>query len=272
MAIKTAPISKDRLKIGRFVIPYRVYGNGGPALVCLNGVQQSMAMWHSFIARFSRYYRIVVFDLPGQGQSRIEHGPANTSVDEQVEILRGVVDAAAVENITLCSASWGGVVALAFARKYPDSVRRLILAGMGTRPNKTMVETIEKGCRIDENQRERMASVLIESFGENLPETMKTRAAAQFQRARALRPLDEEPRRPRRFQRHHRRDRPPQRGERPHHRSGGRQVPRRPDPQLPPARRQERRPLSPPGRSRRPRYLRRGSPRRGKGLRFLTSL
>ena len=177
---KYSPLIKSELITERFVIPYRIYGNGGPQLVCLNGVQQSMAMWHSFICRFSNDYRIVVFDFPGQGKAEVRLGEIGVSIEEQVSILKAVIEAADVHNITLCSASWGGVVAMLFASRYPKLIGRLILAGMGTRPNKKMVETIEQGCRIDPGRRKEVAQALIQSFGDNLPENMKERIIKQF--------------------------------------------------------------------------------------------
>jgi len=174
-------ISKGFLKTGRFLIPYRLYGNKGEYLVCLNGVQQSMAMWHSVIRRFSAKFRILLFDFPTQGKSRALSGPINASVEEQIEILKNVLKAAGVNsNIILCSASWGGVIAAAFAARYPQAVKRLILASLGTRPNKKMIETIKKGGSIDPRNRQQMADTLIKSFGQNLPSSIKEKIVAQF--------------------------------------------------------------------------------------------
>ena len=53
--MKTAIVPlKGILKTGRFLISYRIYENKGPQLICINGVQQTMAMWQTFISRFSR--------------------------------------------------------------------------------------------------------------------------------------------------------------------------------------------------------------------------
>ena len=64
---------KGEVEIGRFVIPYRLYENGGDQdhIVCVNGVQQSMAMWHSFVSRFSPHYRIVLFDFLIKGKHKL---------------------------------------------------------------------------------------------------------------------------------------------------------------------------------------------------------
>jgi len=172
---------KDTLKTGRFLISYRIYGDKGPHIVCINGVQQSMAMWHTFVCRFSRDYRIVLFDFPNQGKAKIISGPARVSLEEQVEILSVVMDKSGVRlDGTLCAASWGGVVAVAFASQYPTRIKRLILASLGTKPNKKMVETIKKGSSLHINNRRQMADVLIKSFGDDLTPQIKERIISQF--------------------------------------------------------------------------------------------
>ena len=177
-----ATIVKGKIEFGRFVIPYRIYDNKGPNVVCVNGVQQSMSMWHSLITRYAPHYRMVLFDFPDQGKGKIVSGPAMISLDEQVDILREVIKATgAHKNLTICSASWGGVIALAFASRYRNDVKKLCLASLGTKANEKMVETIEKSFDIDINNRKHMADMLIEAFGQNLPEIMKKKIISQFQ-------------------------------------------------------------------------------------------
>lgn len=176
---------KDTIKIGRFEVPYRIYENDGPHIVCLNGVQQSMAMWHTFICRFAPHYRIVIFDFPNQGKGKVLSGSPRVSLDEQIMILRKVMKATKVNHdLTICAASWGGVIAIAFASKHQREVRRLILASLGTKPNKKMVETIKKGSEIESENREEMAETLIKSFGQNLPENIKVKIMNQFRTMR----------------------------------------------------------------------------------------
>ena len=175
------PIIKKSIIIDRFSIPFRVYGNKGPNLVCLNGAQQSMAMWHSFVSHFSHEYKIVLFDFPCLGKARILRGQKNLSLDEQVDILNGVISAAQLNsNTTICTASWGGVIALAFAAKYPEALKRLVLGSIGTRPNRKMVDTIQKGLSINTRNRLEMANVLIDSFGQKLPRKIKEKIENQF--------------------------------------------------------------------------------------------
>lgn len=175
-------IIKGTIETGRFVVPYRVYDNNGPHIVCINGVQQSMAMWHTFISRYAPHYRLVLFDFPDQGKGRIISGPILVTLDEQVQILSEVIKATGVNNsMTICSASWGGIVALAFASQHRHAVKKLCLAGLGTRASEKMIETIKKGSEIDPRNRQKMADILIESFGQNLPENIKKKIVNQFQ-------------------------------------------------------------------------------------------
>jgi pimeloyl-ACP methyl ester carboxylesterase len=182
-SVTQASVTKAKLNIGRFVIPYRIYGGGGPSLVFINGVQQSMAMWHSFVRHFSQSYRIVLFDFPNQGTGRILAGSAYLSLEEQVDILNEVIHAAVGGmEFSICSASWGGVVALAYAARCPQRLKTLVLASIGTRANQKMTEIITKGLEMPVKDRLEVAETLIESFGQELPAPMKKRILSQFER------------------------------------------------------------------------------------------
>jgi len=140
-------------------------------------------MWHSFVRRFSENYRIVLFDFPNQGMGSILGGAAYLSLAEQVEILNAVIDATSAHApVTVCSASWGGVVALAYAVRYPHRLKSLVLASIGTKASQRMMEIITKGLESPVKDRLEVANILIENFGPDLPAAMKKRIVSQFQR------------------------------------------------------------------------------------------
>ncbi len=172
---------KGLIQTERFEIPYRIYDNAGPQVICLNGVQQSMAMWHSFIARFASTYRVVLFDFPGQGKAKFLSGPKFVSLDEQIDILERIVKETKIsQHGTIVSASWGGIVAMAFAARHPGAIKKLCLAGLGSKANNRMIETIQKGFKINPNDRQKMAETLIDSFGQDLPDHVKKKIFDQF--------------------------------------------------------------------------------------------
>jgi len=182
METSAVPITKGEIETGRFVIPYRTCGVGDQSLVFVNGLQQSMAMWHSFVRRFGRMYRIVIFDFPHHGKGRIVSGSDEVSVEEQVDILDAVTNVASINGqLTVCSASWGGVIAAIYAVRHPAKVQRLILASMGTRANDKMIEMITAGFGIRLEDRAQIADAIIKTFGDNLPRSMKRKIHSQFE-------------------------------------------------------------------------------------------
>jgi pimeloyl-ACP methyl ester carboxylesterase len=69
---------------------------------------------------------------------------------------------------------------MAFAARYHGKVKQLCLASLGTKANAKMVETIKKGCAVDPKNRQKMADILINSFGQNLPKNIKNSIVKQF--------------------------------------------------------------------------------------------
>lgn len=177
-------VVSSEVRVGRFVIAYRVYEGpgGGTPIVCVNGAQQSMAAWLSFIKAFRGKFTVVTFDLPGQGRSRIISGPEAIGFDEQVEALGAVAHAIAGDRpVDVMGASWGAVLAAAYAAKAPSVIRRLVLASLALRPNPAMVRAVEEGiAALREGKKELCSDIIVNSIGAQLPELMKKRIKEQF--------------------------------------------------------------------------------------------
>ncbi len=140
-----------------------------------------MAMWHSFVRRFSQRYRIVLFDYPNQGSGRVINGSLQLTLDEQVDILGAVIDATnGADPLNVCSASWGGVIALAYAVRNPERLKSLILASIGTRANQRMIDIISQALAMPVKDGLQVAETLIECVGQDLPAAMKNRIINQF--------------------------------------------------------------------------------------------
>ncbi|MFQ5846343.1 MAG: alpha/beta fold hydrolase [Candidatus Methylomirabilales bacterium] len=176
--------TKGEINEGRFTVPYRIYGDAEKSIVCVSGAQQTMAIWRSFVLHFSRDYRVVVFDPPGQGHARILSGPTAISLDEQVEVLRKIVFATHRDDpVILAAASWGTIVAAGFTARYPGMVRKLLLGSFGIKPNKKMLDIIKEGQTLHEQKRgHQIAQLIVENFGHRLNDTYKNRILDQFLR------------------------------------------------------------------------------------------
>src|SRR6185436_6201705 len=124
-------LRKGTLFAGEFEIPYATTESQlsaasptAPILICVNGMQQTMAMWRSVLKRMSATgYRTVLFDFPNQGRAAElnQHlGGSSLSVEQQVEVLHAVVEHVAPEQqVALIGGSWGALVAAAFASAHP---------------------------------------------------------------------------------------------------------------------------------------------------------
>lgn len=175
--------SKGKIDFGRFEVPYRIYGDQKDLLVCVSGAMQTMAMWRSFVKFFTSEYRVLVFDMPGVGRSRIHHGPAYVSVEEQVHVLHELIRRldARQGKIALAGGSWGTAIAAVYAARYPDQVEHLMLSSFGIKPNASMEYLVE---RASDLYRKRDfaagARLIVEVFGERLQPGYKRQIAGQF--------------------------------------------------------------------------------------------
>jgi len=175
-------ITRGEITVGRFLIPYRLFGQGSLFLVCVNGAQQTMAAWRPVVNYFSKDYTVLLFDFPGQGRAQISSGSALVDLDEQVEVLHQVLAAHNVKGKSIVAgASWGGVVVAAFASRFPELVDKIILASFGIRVNEKLVQAIKEGQQLNGTATgEQVAGVIIKYFGQHLNDAFKTKMYDQF--------------------------------------------------------------------------------------------
>lgn len=168
----------------RFSVPYRVYGDQDKVIVCVSGAKQTMSAWRSFISHFSKEYRVVVFDMPGQGRSEILSGSPGVPLNEQVEVLHQLLshlDILSCEQRYLIGGSWGSIVSAVYAENYPDVFHRIILGSFGTKPNSVLSSIISQvQVYIEDGRGAEIAPMMIEKFGQYIPDVLKRQIVAQF--------------------------------------------------------------------------------------------
>jgi len=175
-------IIKGELPLGRFLVPYRVYGEAARTIVCISGAKQTMAAWRSFVSHFVSDYSVVVFDLPGQGRAQILSGSPGVSFDEQVDVLHSVVMKTNRNGpVCLAAASWGTIISAALAARHPELVDKMILGSFGTKPSKALIAVIKAGQRLfDGDKTVEIAPLMIENFGQYIPDSHKKQMIEQF--------------------------------------------------------------------------------------------
>jgi pimeloyl-ACP methyl ester carboxylesterase len=98
-----------------------------PLLLLHGWVGTSSWMFRHILPQVGSRYRTIAPDLPGFGRSRtLADVP---SIDAYTEFLRRFADALEIDRFNLVGCSVGGTMALSFAERYPERVRRLCLQG-----------------------------------------------------------------------------------------------------------------------------------------------
>ena len=118
-------------RCGDLHIAYQVVGEGPPDLVFVPGVvshvehQWDEPLQAAFFRRLASFSRLIRFDKRGQGLSdRAERMP---TIEERMDDVRAVMDAAGSERAALLTLSEGGPMGIVFAATHPNRTSRLIL-------------------------------------------------------------------------------------------------------------------------------------------------
>ena len=120
---------------------YRVFGRGRDVLVCLHGGPGGI---HDYLLPLGQLgddsMKVVLYDQLGCGKSQ---KPSDTSffrADYLVEEVEGIRRALALGKINLMGSSWGGMLALLYALKCQQNVKKLVTTGALVNTRKCVAE------------------------------------------------------------------------------------------------------------------------------------
>jgi 3-oxoadipate enol-lactonase len=118
-------------------LAYDDHGIGQPILF-LHAFPLNRSMWEGEITALlqEERYRLVALDWRGFGESDVSTDVS--TMEMFADDVAALMDTLGMQNAILCGLSMGGYAAFAFLRKYPQRVKRLILAD--TRPGADTAE------------------------------------------------------------------------------------------------------------------------------------
>ena len=120
-------------QIGDRTVAWSSVGSGTPLVIggwwashlALNWEDRAFRTW---VQALARRHTVIRYDRPGTGLSDRD-GPAPVSLDDELAVLTGLLDATDHPRVSVLGASAGNAVASAYAAHHPERVDRLVLYG-----------------------------------------------------------------------------------------------------------------------------------------------
>ena len=118
-----------RIMVNGVELYYELHGEGDEVVVLNNGVIASTATWSAQLAALTPHFRVLLYDMRGQGQSqKWAVGDADYTWETHAADLAALLDALDIKQAHIGGISYGGELTLVFALHYPERCRKLLVA------------------------------------------------------------------------------------------------------------------------------------------------
>ena len=121
-------ILASMLMLNDIELYYEVHGDG-PPLLLVAGLASDVSSWQTVLPALSEHFRVIVVDNRGIGRSVPEDAPV--SVDLMADDCAALIDHLGYGPVYVLGHSMGGFTALNLAARYPEKVRKLVIAASG---------------------------------------------------------------------------------------------------------------------------------------------
>ena len=105
-------------------VNYKIEGSG-PALVLLHGFLENIHIWDDFSSALSKLNKVISIDLPGFGKTDV-FSEIHT-MEFMADVVNAVLEEEKINYCLLAGHSMGGYVSWAFAEKYGEKLKGLVL-------------------------------------------------------------------------------------------------------------------------------------------------
>jgi pimeloyl-ACP methyl ester carboxylesterase len=113
------------VKIGDYLIQYRIIGEGGEPVVLVHGLSGSTLWWRRNIRSLAQHHKLYLVDLPGFGARKRERG--RFVLKQAADWLLTWLQAIGVKQAHFIGHSMGGYICMEIAAHHPEVVKRLVL-------------------------------------------------------------------------------------------------------------------------------------------------
>jgi pimeloyl-ACP methyl ester carboxylesterase len=184
-------------KSGDVNIAYQVVGDGPFDLVYVPGwVSNIGLMWEEpahahLLRRLASFSRLILFDKRGTGLSDPVPVDRLPTLEQRMDDVRAVMDAAGSERAALFGSSEGGLMSVLFAATHPERTRALVALAIYAKriwsPDYPWAPTPEaRAAEIDDIERTWGGEMDISNLAPSADEAFKQRAVAYLRRSTSL--------------------------------------------------------------------------------------
>ncbi len=144
--VPNVPSKEGFVKTANGQLYYQTMGQGDPVIVIHGGPGMDQGYLLPGMAALAKKHQVVFYDQLGSGRSTaLIIDEQHITIDKFVEDLEMLRKALKFEKVTIVGHSWGGMLAMHYAVKYPKNIKKLVLmntvASSGIRD---FVEELEK--------------------------------------------------------------------------------------------------------------------------------
>ena len=125
--------------LGKYKAELRESGSGSP-IVLIPGLAGGFELLGPLARSLAVDHRVFAYQLRGENDCFVLRHPFD--LDDLVEDLAELLDSLKLENPTIMGLSFGGIIALKFAIRFPYRLDRLIVQGVGARYERGLLQQI----------------------------------------------------------------------------------------------------------------------------------
>lgn len=106
---------------------YRTIGKGEPILIVHGGPGMDHSYFLPHLDDLADTYQLIYFDQRAAGKSSYQLDSSQMSMPIMVEDIEAIRQHFSLDKLNILGHSWGGLLAMWYAKTYPDKLKRLIL-------------------------------------------------------------------------------------------------------------------------------------------------
>jgi pimeloyl-ACP methyl ester carboxylesterase len=129
-------------QLTHYTAQYIEWGGDGPPLLLVPGLAGGYGLLGPLAKELAKSFRVISYQLRGEDNCFELRRPF--SLGDLVSDLREFVDWLCLENPTIMGVSFGGILALEFAARFPYRLQNLIVQGAGSRFEPGLLQRVAK--------------------------------------------------------------------------------------------------------------------------------